>query len=144
MWKTKQFCKVHQSPESITKIEDTQPGRACSLTDPQWGQSFFYEGPHSRFHLFFQFSKLKIRECDSKNSFSSFFCMFLNPNIFSNLKYNCSNLLDIRNLQEQVKNHSVIKHCSNLSLFEWIALVIPKILQILGLQPRISKVFLDH
>ena len=28
---------------------------------------------------------------------------FLNPNIFSNLNSNCSNLLDMRNLQEQVK-----------------------------------------
>ena len=36
--------------------------------------------------------------------FSIFFCMFLNPNDFSNLNSNCSNLLDIRNLQEQVKN----------------------------------------
>ena len=29
--------------------------------------------------------------------------MFLNPNTFSNLNSNCSNLLDIRNLQEQVQ-----------------------------------------
>jgi len=29
--------------------------------------------------------------------------MFLNPNIFSNVNYNCSNSLDMRNLQEQVK-----------------------------------------
>ena len=36
--------------------------------------------------------------------FSNFSCMFLNPFFFSNLNYNCSNLLDIRNLQEQVKN----------------------------------------
>ena len=32
--------------------------------------------------------------------FSNFSCMFLNPNI---LNYNCSDLLDIRNLQEEVK-----------------------------------------
>ena len=44
---------------------------------------------------------------------------------------NCSNLLAMRNLQEQVKKHSVSK----------IVLVISKFLQILGLQPRISKVF---
>ena len=37
------------------------------------------------------------------SSFSNFSCMFLNPNIFSNLDSNCSNLLDMRNLQEQVK-----------------------------------------
>ena len=30
-------------------------------------------------------------------------CMYLNPNIISNLNSNCSNLLDLRNLQEQVK-----------------------------------------
>ena len=36
-------------------------------------------------------------------SFSNFSCMFLNPNIFSNLSSNCSNSLDLRNLQEQVK-----------------------------------------
>ena len=34
--------------------------------------------------------------------FSNFSCMFLNPNIFSNLNYNCSNLWEMRNLQEQV------------------------------------------
>jgi hypothetical protein len=33
----------------------------------------------------------------------NFSCMFLNPNIISNLDSNCSNLLDMRNLQEQVK-----------------------------------------
>ena len=38
-----------------------------------------------------------------ENDFSNFSYMFLNPNIFSNLDYNCSNLLDMRNLQEQVK-----------------------------------------
>ena len=30
----------------------------------------------------------------------------------------CSNLLDIGNLQEQLKKHSVTKNCSDLSLFE--------------------------
>ena len=37
------------------------------------------------------------------NSFSNFSCMFLKPNIFSNLNYNCSNSYDVRNLQEKVK-----------------------------------------
>ena len=32
--------------------------------------------------------------------------MFLNPNIFSSLNSNCSNFLDMRNLQEQVKKAS--------------------------------------
>ena len=35
--------------------------------------------------------------------FSNFSCMFLNPNIFSNLDLHCSNLSDMRNLQVQVK-----------------------------------------
>ena len=35
--------------------------------------------------------------------FSNFTCMFLNPNNFSNFNSNCSNLLDMRNLLEQVK-----------------------------------------
>ena len=35
--------------------------------------------------------------------FFNFSCMFLNPIIFSNLNYNCSNLLDMRKLQEQLK-----------------------------------------
>ena len=36
-------------------------------------------------------------------SFSNSSSMFLNPDNFSNLNYNCSNLLDMINLQEQVK-----------------------------------------
>ena len=43
----------------------------------------------------------KVFECTlgkEQISFSNFSCMFLNPN-----NYNCSNLLDMRNLQEQVK-----------------------------------------
>ena len=39
-----------------------------------------------------------------KQTFSNFFCMFLNPQKISNLNSNCSNLLDLRNLQEQFKN----------------------------------------
>ena len=44
------------------------------------------------------------------------------------------------NLQEQVKKAFCYQNCSDLSLFEQIALVISKILQILGLQHRISKI----
>ena len=43
---------------------------------------------------------------------------FLNPNHFSNLNYNCSNALDLRNLQEQVKKAFCFKNCTDLSLFE--------------------------
>ena len=40
---------------------------------------------------------------DNKKYFSNFSCMFLNPNIFSNLNSNCSHFIDLRNLQEQGK-----------------------------------------
>ena len=47
--------------------------------------------------------------------------------MFSNLNSDCSNLLDLRNFQEQVKKkHSDTKNCSELSLFEQIVLVISK------------------
>ena len=42
------------------------------------------------------------------------------------------------------KKTSVTKNCSDPSLPEKIVLVISKVLQILGLQPRFSKVFLGH
>ena len=41
--------------------------------------------------------------------FSSFSCMFLNPTIFSNLNTNCSNLVYLRNLLEQVKKPVLFK-----------------------------------
>ena len=47
----------------------------------------------------------------------TFSCMFLNPNNFFDLNSNCSNLLYLRNLQEQVKKHSVSKNFSGLLLF---------------------------
>ena len=54
---------------------------------------------------------------------------------------NCSDLLDMRNLQEQVKK-VVCYHKLFWSFTVWINCSSdPKILQILGLQPRISKVF---
>ena len=37
--------------------------------------------------------------------------MFLNINSFSNFDLNCSNSLDLRNLQEQVKKAFVTKNC---------------------------------
>ena len=63
--------------------------------------------------------------------------------ILNNWIFNCSNLLCLSS-RNKLKRHSVTKNCSDLSLFEQIVLVISKILQILSLQPRISKVFLDH
>ena len=51
----------------------------------------------------------KISDEDMESSFSNFSCMFLNPNIFFNLNYNIFNLLDMRNLPEQVKKDSVTK-----------------------------------
>jgi hypothetical protein len=48
-------------------------------------------------HIFFLMLSVAFR------SFLNFSCMFLNPNHFSNLNSNCSNILEMRNLQEQVK-----------------------------------------
>ena len=48
--------------------------------------------------------------CIWKISFlTNFSWMFVNPNIFSNLNYNCSNLWDLRNLQEEVKKSILLK-----------------------------------
>ena len=47
----------------------------------------------------------------------------------------------MRNLQEQVKKAFCYQTFCDFSLFEQIVLVISKFLQILDLQPRISKVF---
>jgi hypothetical protein len=71
-----------------------------------------------------------------KSHFLTFPADFWIPIIFSNFNYNCSNILDLRNLQEQVKKAFSFKNWSDLSLFEWIVLVISKNLQILGLQPQ--------
>ena len=63
---------------------------------------------------------------------------------FSYLNYDCSDFLNLRNLQGQVKKALCYQNCFDLSLLEKIVLVISNFLQILCLQPRISKVFLDH
>ena len=64
--------------------------------------------------------------------------------LFSNFNFNCSNLLDLKNLQEQVK----IAFCHQKFFWPftvWINCSIDlKKFKILGLQPWISKVFLDH
>ena len=71
--------------------------------------------------------------------FSNFSFIFLNPNIFFQFEL----YLIVSHLQEQVKKHSVTKNYYDLSLFEKSVMLI-SFLQILSLQPRISKVFLDH
>ena len=68
---------------------------------------------------------------NGKASFLTFPACFSIPIIFSNLNSNCSNLLYLRNLQEQVKKIVLTFHCS-------------RDIKNFGLQPRISKVFLDH
>ena len=55
---------------------------------------------------FYQKKKLdkgQKKYCGKKNPFLTFPACFYIPIIFSNLYFNCSNLLDMRNLQEQVK-----------------------------------------
>ena len=58
-----------------------------------------------------------------KENFSS---RFLSPIIFSNLNLNYYNSLYLRNLQEQLKKAFCFKNCSELSLFEYVVLVISK------------------
>ena len=70
--------------------------------------------------------KAKYFYFENKNNvqriFSNFSCMFLNLNIFSNLDSNCSNLLDLRNFQEQksILLPQIVPtfHCLN-KLFYW-------------------------
>ena len=69
-------------------------------------------------------AQYRVSSLNIEKKISDFSCMFLNPNSFFQFDSNCSNLLDLRNLQEQVKKHSVTKNCSDLSLFEKIVLVI--------------------
>ena len=58
---------------------------------------------------------------------------------------NCYIVLDLRNLQEQVKKAFCFKNCTDLSLFEKKnVLLISKSFQILDLQHLIWKVYLDH
>ena len=55
-----------------------------------------------------------------KNNFLTFFCRFLNRNMFSNLNHDFSNKLYLRNAQEQVKKAFCFKNWFNLSLFEYL------------------------
>jgi hypothetical protein len=71
----------------------------------------FFMDKNLEFQLFSRFSILLI-------IYSNFSCMLLNPTKISSLHLNCSNLLDMRNIQKQVKKHSVTKHSFDLSLFE--------------------------
>ena len=62
---------------------------------------------------------------------ANFYCGFLNPIMFSNLNYSCSNVLFLRNLHEQVKVQLFWKCHKNLkkSCFdttEWKQLFCPK------------------
>ena len=68
--------------------------------------------------------------------------------IFANSRPSVSNFKSFSRSLEHffltVGQHSVTKNCSDLSLFEQIVPVISKLLQILSLQSRISKHFLNH
>ena len=76
--------------------------------------------------------------------FSNFSSMFLNHSNFSNLNYNWSNLVDMRNLQEQVKkafcyqNFCLTFHCLN-KLFKRSQ----KFCEFLAFIRKFQKFFLD-
>ena len=67
----------------------------------------FWKENYLSFFKYFLFTTTPIEHSQflllQDNCFSNFSCMFLNPKNFSNMKSNCSNLLDMRNLHEQVK-----------------------------------------
>ena len=78
-----------------------------------------------------------------RNTFLTFPVGFEFPINFSHLNFNCCSVLDLTNLQEQVKNTFCFKNCTDLSLFEEKFQVISKNLQILSLQSWISKSILN-
>ena len=79
------------------------------------------------------------------SNFSKFSCRFLNNTyFFSNLNSVCSNVLNLRNLKDQIKKAFCFKHWTDISLLEQSIIVISKCLQLLGLHPLISKVFLHQ
>ena len=84
-------------------------------------------------------SSFVVRE--KKHLFSKFSGMFQYPNIF--LIWSLIVLIYYiwETSRNKLKKHSVTENCSDLSQFEDIVLVISKFLQILGIQPRISKDF---
>ena len=69
--------------------------------------------------------KIKYKEKTNKIFFLTFPACFSIQIFFSNLNFNSFDLLDMRNLQEQVKKAFCnTKNCSDLSLFESIVVVI--------------------
>ena len=55
---------------------------------------------------------------DNTRIFEIWYLGFYIPIIFSNLNYNCYNLLDLSNLLEQVKKAFCFKNSTDFSLFE--------------------------
>ena len=68
------------------------------------GQKISGDSEHNKLSLFFSLTHFRPKGRNrGKKLFSNFSCMFVNPNFFPNLNSNCSNLLNMRNLQEPVK-----------------------------------------
>ena len=87
------FCFSRQGPDQTASIRGW---------DSNWGFNFDIFRVNSCSCFIHQFNQLlQKRNKKVKGVFSNFSCRFLNPNyIFSNLNYNCSNVLDLRNLQK--------------------------------------------
>ena len=67
---------------------------------------------------------------DHFKSLSNFSCMFLNPNIFFRIWIIIVLIYEIWDTsRNKLKKHSVTKNCSDISLFEWIVLVISSFFQ---------------
>ena len=107
---------------------------SINLIRDQFSMNWASWNDYQASHIFFPPLFCNEKDC---NKFSNFSCMILNPKAISNLNSNCSNLLDMRNLQDKLKKTFC---CQKLF---W-TFTVWKNLQILGLQSRIWKVFLDH
>ena len=99
------FIKSHHHWEDLqNRLFDPDLGRPCQLLAKikfTFQLCCQYNCTCQSIIMFYQIYKLNIIV---KIEFSNFSCMFLNPIFFFlNLNSNCSNLLDLRNLQEQVK-----------------------------------------
>ena len=123
------FWKVFRDQRLILKLSSNLQTYPLFPNLPQWLWLALFEH-HSKQELL----PFPFHHC-TKTRFDEFFFIINFSCMFSNLNLNCSDLINMRNLQEEVKN------CSDFSLLEQIVLEISKILQILGLQPQISKVF---
>ena len=106
---------------SVLKILNFAGWKIIFLMQVQWFDKK-HSSVQSRFYSRLLFDPLSWGQTDH-HLFSNFSCWFLNPINFSHLNCNCSNLLNLKNHQEQFKKHSVTKNGYDLyplnNVFWW-------------------------